>query len=304
MSSWRGIWTLAILEALLIGLSLALWGFIGFSLKKQYRYATRIFDMLRFYPFITAVSWIIALVAIYSWIDIITTLFATPFVSVICLILLYYSLNWLSDYTTGNFRRFMEDLKSEKFSVISYDDYEAGHIDPEKVNVFLRHDVDISLSRTLKMAEIQKSLDIHSTYFFRLHAEKYSFDEARPIIRKLADDGFGIGLHYETVSIAKGDVEKAIELFGADIGKLRELAPVSVVAAHGQKLYKNRTIWEDVDRSALKVSSAYDMKHDFYLSDAGGKSLRDKDGKYLFDRIYEAKPGQIVQVLIHPDWWN
>jgi hypothetical protein len=76
-----------------------------------------------------------------------------------------------------------------------------------------------------------------------------------------------------------------------------------VVAAHGQKGYKNRDIWEDVDKEALQISSAYDMKYDLYLSDAGGKRLSGMESKYLFDRIYEASPGQTVQVLIHPDWW-
>jgi hypothetical protein len=163
----------------------------------------------------------------------------------------------------------------------------------------------MSLSRTVKMAEIEKELGVQSTFFFRLHAEKYNFEQATPIIKKLAVEGFEIGLHYETLSIAKGERQIAIELLANEIERLRDIAPVNVVAAHGQKGYKNRDIWESVDKEALRVSSAYDMKYDLYLSDAGGKRLSDKNRKwkYLFDRIYEAKPGQIVQVLIHPDWW-
>jgi hypothetical protein len=45
------------------------------------------------------------------------------------------------------------------------------------------------------------------------------------------------------------------------------------------------------------------MKSDMYLSDAGGKRLRNKERKHRLERIHEAKPGQIIQILIHPDWW-
>ncbi len=291
------------IELLLFGLAVAIWGFVGFSLKKQYRYATQIFDMLRIYPILILLAWILAVVFSFSWFDIIISGLLITFLGFLTLLLLIVSMKWVSNYSSAAFKEFIENLKTEEFSIISYEDYENGLIDSEKVNVFLRHDVDISLPRTVKMAETQKELGIQSTYFFRLHAEKYTFEDAKPIIKKLAEDGFGIGLHYETLRVAKGDKQKAIEILESDIQALREIAPVNVVAAHGQKGYKNRDIWEKVDKSALGISSAYDMKHDLYLSDAGGKRLSGKDGKYLFDRIYEAKPGQIIQVLIHPDWW-
>ena len=250
------------IELLLLGQSVAVVGFVGFSLKKQYRYATQVFDMLRLYPILVIASFLIQFFGVmyFEIENIDATLLISPFVGVAGLILFYYSLDWFSDYSKTTFREFLEGIKTDDFKIISYEDYENGHIDPEKVNVFLRHDVDISLRRAVKMAETQKELGIQSTYFFRLHAEKYTFEEAKPVIEKLADDGFGIGLHYETLSVAKGDKQKAIELLERDIQRLREIAPVSVVAAHGQKMYKNRTIWEDVDRTAIKVSSAYDMK--------------------------------------------
>lgn len=292
------------LDVLSFGVAVFIWGFVGFSLMKQYRYATLVFDMLRIYPILILVSWIVAVISSFSWFEYATSILLIAILGFITLILLVFSIIWVRDYSSAAFKEFLEGIKSEEFSIISFDDYKKGLIDSEKVNVFLRHDVDISLPRTVNMAEIEKELGIQSTYFFRLHAEKYTFDEAKSIIQTLSDDGFRIGLHYETLTIAKGDRQKALELLKVDIQRLREITPVSVVAAHGQKQYKNREIWEDVDKTALQISSAYDMKFDMYLSDAGGKRLSAKDGKYLFDRIYEAKPGQIVQVLIHPDWWN
>ncbi|MGQ4912130.1 MAG: hypothetical protein ACP6KW_08170 [Candidatus Thorarchaeota archaeon] len=291
------------LELLLLGLSAALMVFVLFSVTKGLRYATIASDMIRVYPALLAASYIG--VAIGS-----ATIFPLlPYIALMLLLTvntaywLRESVIWLREYRLSNLGHFFETLQSETFNVASFDDYFRGELDDTRVNVFLRHDVDISLPRARRLASIQKELGLFSTFFFRLHAEKYTFEEAQPVIRELAEWGFGIGLHYETLSFTEGDKERAIEQFAQDLQALRDLAPVSIVAAHGHRHYKNRLIWEHVDKSTLDVFSAYDMKRDIYISDAGGRRLRDEEGKHLFDRLYEAKPGQIVQVLIHPDWW-
>ncbi|RLI55679.1 MAG: hypothetical protein DRO87_06050 [Candidatus Thorarchaeota archaeon] len=291
------------LELLLFGLSAVLMVFVLFSVMKGLRYATIAFDMIKVYPALLAVSYIgmaIGLLAVFPLL---------PYIALVLLLTvntaywLREPVRWLREYRLSNLRHLFETLQSETFNVASFDDYVRGELDPTRVNVFLRHDVDISLPRARRLASMQKELGVLSTYFFRLHAEKYTFEEAQPVIRELVEWGFGIGLHYETLSFTKGDKERAIEQFAQDLQALRDFAPVSIVAAHGHRQYKNRQIWEYIDKSTLDVFSAYDMKSDIYISDAGGRRLRDEEGKHLFDRLYEAKPGQIVQVLIHPDWW-
>jgi hypothetical protein len=291
------------IDLLLLGVAVAIWGFVGFSLMKQYRYATQLFDMLPLYPILVLLAILPIPGQVLITVGIIGTVLLSGGTMIITLILLYFSVKWELDYSWSKYREFLYNLGTEHFSVRTFEDYIKNQLVDDKINVIIRHDVDISLKRTMKMVEIEKAEGIRSTYFFRLYAEKYTFEEAIPLIKKLSDDGFGIGLHYETLSIVKGDRQKAIALLDSDIQRLREIAPVNVVAAHGQKGYKNRDIWEDVDKEALQITSAYDMKYDLYLSDAGGKRLSGMDKKYLFDRIYEASPGQTVQVLIHPDWW-
>lgn len=295
-----------LLEVLWIGLSIAIWAFVGFSLKMQYRYATRLADMLPAYVFLPIAAEFAFLVGTISWLlqlqFVVTLVIILSSIFVTCMLIIKAN-EWYSDYRTSNLERFLDGIKTDQFSIRSFEDYTSGTLDDTRVNVIIRHDVDISLDRTKKIAEMENTLGISSTFFFRLHAERYSFEEAIPVIRKLADDGFRIGLHYETLGVTKGNLEEAVELLETEIEEIRKVVTVSVVAAHGQKQFKNRTIWEYVDKAKIRVSSAYDMKYDMYLSDAGGKSLRDKTGKYLFERVYEAKPGQVVQVLIHPDWW-
>lgn len=293
------------LNAILIVVSLSVWVFVGFSLLKRYRYATRLFDMLKTYPFLVLISLALFAIGTYNLLYLIASILLTGIAGLlVCPFLLYHSLRWINDYSYTKFRKLLETVSSEGYAALLFEDYNNDRLVSGKVNVFIRHDVDISLKRIKKMAALEKSMGTKSTYFFRLHAEKYNFEEAVSIIKELSQEGFAIGLHYETLGVAAGDREKAIQILTQDIERVREVAPMLVVAAHGQKGYNNRNIWEDVDKKTLQISSAYDMKYDMYLSDAGGKSLRDKNGNYLFDRIYEAKPGQVVQILIHPDWWS
>ncbi len=210
---------------------------------------------------------------------------------------------WIDSYKLKRYRIFLESLKHEKYSVRLFDELIEDAPFSDRINVFIRHDVDISLPRAVKMAKIEKEIGIHATYFFRMHAEKYTFEQAIPIIKQLHSDGYGIGLHYEVLSHTLGHREKAITLFEEDIKRLRDVVPTHTVCAHGARGYSNRDIWSEINHDILEVQSAYDLKNDKYLTDAGGKNLIDSEGNHLIEEIYSAKAGQVVQVLIHPDWW-
>lgn len=259
--------------------------------------------MLPIYPILILSTFVISSIIIFAGQNIIESTFIILGSLVVSLILLYYSLEWIRDYRLKDYKMFLEGIQSNQFQIQTANDYITGNLSQDKVNIFIRHDVDISLKRSLRMVEIEKDLGIHSTYLFRVYAERYSFERAVPVIKKLTKWGFDIGLHYETLSQAHGDKSKAIQLFEENIIDIRKLTPIKVVAAHGQRGYKNRDIWENVDKDRLQIKSFYDMNPDMYLSDAGGKRLKKKDEKVLFGRVYEAKPGDVVQILIHPDWW-
>ncbi len=259
--------------------------------------------MLPVYPILIIATLIISSVVAYVELSIPEALLIILGSGIMTLVLLYYLTDWIGDYRMTNYKTFLNSLKSPQFEIRVIDDYITGSLSKNKVNVFIRHDVDISLKRTLKMAEVERRLGIHSTYLFRMYAERYSFEKAVPIIKKLSEYGFDIGLHYETLNQTQGNVDEAIQLFEENLMDFRKLVPVKAVAAHGQRGYKNRGIWKSIDKDRLQLKSLYDMNPDRYLSDAGGKRLRNKGEKILFGRVYEAKAGEVVQILIHPDWW-
>ncbi|RDE14612.1 MAG: hypothetical protein C4K48_06080 [Candidatus Thorarchaeota archaeon] len=288
---------------LLIGFSFCIWVFTVLSLQKQLRFATLLFDLLPYYPILELSAALCFTIGLYLWLPLSYVALVGSIGWAVTLLLMYHFIKWGKGYSLDQYRFFLRTIKDERYDTLLFNDHIDGDFKKNKVNVLLRHDVDISLFRARRMYEIEKEQGIRSTYFFRMHAEKYSHEEAIPLIRQLHVDGFGIGMHYDMLSFTKGDKEKAIALFREDLVRLREIATTHIVCPHGHRKYKNREIWSELDRESLQVWSAYDMKYDFYISDAGGGRIIDSQGRHILGRVDEAKLGQVVQVLIHPDWW-
>ncbi len=288
---------------LLIGVSSCIWAFTALSLKKQLRFATLLFDLLPYYPLLELSAAVCFTIGLYLWLPLLYVALLASIGWMATLLLTYLFIEWRKGYSIDQYRLFLRAIIDERYDILLFNDHIDGDFEKNKVSVLLRHDVDISLPRARKMYEIEKEEGIRSTYFFRMHAERYSHEEAIPLIKQLQNEGFGIGMHYDMLSFTKGDREKAIALFREDLLRLRETATTHIVCPHGHRKYKNREIWSELDRESLQVWSAYDMKYDIYISDAGGKRIIDSRGRHILGRVGETKPGQVVQVLIHPDWW-
>jgi hypothetical protein len=69
--------------------------------------------------------------------------------------------------------------------------------EPEPGLIFLRHDVDLSLEATLRLAEAERELGVTATYFLMRESVFYNLDSAAGVraIRTLRELGHRIGLH-------------------------------------------------------------------------------------------------------------
>ena len=177
---------------------------------------------------------------------------------------------------------------------------------------------------------MEHALEISGSYYFRIVRESY--DET--IIRQIALLGHEIGYHYEDLTLAGGDVDKAYESFCRNLEKIRKLTPVTTICMHGSPLSKwdSRAIWEKYDYRALGITAEpyfdIDFNKTFYLTDTGRRwdghrvSVRDKamasspvTNPGFLQRSYHSTPDIIraidnnslpsqVMLTLHPQRWT
>lgn len=183
--------------------------------------------------------------------------------------------------------------------------------------VILRHDVDRKPFNALKMAELENELEIQSTYYFR-----YPCTFKPDTMEKIRGLGHEVGYHYEVLSKAKGNYEKAINLFEYELSEFRKIVDVKTICMHGSPLskYDNRDLWKRYDFREFKiVGEAYLSIRDVnYFSDTGRSwNWNNKMRDFMPDKKEEivvettddlmelAKENRVDKfyILVHPERW-
>jgi len=174
------------------------------------------------------------------------------------------------DFTFAKFQELCDELSNSGYEILTVRDYLQGN-NKQKGFIILRHDIDVKPERGLKMAEIENEHGIRSTYYIRMTKEVF-----KPIIiRKIAEMGHEIGYHYETLDKAKGDKNKAIEIFEQELTRIREICDVDTICAHGNSLtpWDNRSLWDYYNfKDYGIIGDAYlsiNFERILYLSDTG-----------------------------------
>jgi hypothetical protein len=163
--------------------------------------------------------------------------------------------------------------------------------------VILRHDVDASLEAALKMATLEKSLGIRSTYFVLFSHKLYNLLEkdSLTMLKEISGQGHEIGLHY--------DVE-TYESYGQSMKKtlMKEVSLLEnllnkrcfSIACHNVSILNS----EDPFKNIKEYINAYDPRFcEVYVSD----SCRAWRIEYLSRLLnFSFKRGQL---LTHPFLW-
>jgi|LSQX01.3.fsa_nt_gb hypothetical protein len=178
------------------------------------------------------------------------------------------------DFTLKTYKRLIQTFMDKGYKCLTYESYcvnkEEFDISLGKF-VILRHDVDEFAGNALKMAEIEHSLGVRSTYYFRVVKQSN-----RPeIIREIVKLGHEIGYHYEDLAFAKGNLEHARKTFEENLTYFRTFYPVKTVCMHGSSIseFDNRSFWKNYNLSDFGlVGEPYvttDFIKVFYLTDTG-----------------------------------
>jgi hypothetical protein len=192
------------------------------------------------------------------------------------------------DFTIKKYKELISALKDAGYEFVTYAEYCEG-LRADKL-VVMRHDVDRSVERARRLAEVENEMGVKASYYFR---EKFIGDD----VVCIASLGHEVGYHYEELVTEKGDVERAYVRFMRNVCALRELVDVKTITMHGAPTsrFDSKEMWRVCDYKKLGLIGEpqfdVDWNDMFYLTDTGrswnGVSRRDKVVE--FKLIWEAK---------------
>ena len=175
------------------------------------------------------------------------------------------------DFSANKYRLLCENLAAAGYHSIRFVEYVTSKgKNHEKKRVILRHDVDRFPASALALAQIEHSLGMTASYYFRV---PNTFQPK--IISAVHSLGHEIGLHYEVLDKARGDIIRARQFLEQDLKHLREISPVETVAMHGNPLtpFDNRDIWDHLELGDYGLVGEAYLSVDFnrlsYFSDTG-----------------------------------
>lgn len=173
----------------------------------------------------------------------------------------------MRDFSADMYVRFLQEMRNAGYQAVTVRQWCAGVRLPWQI--VLRHDVDRFPERALVLARAEAEQGVCSTYYFRYKPS--IFKEA--IVSSIAALGHEVGYHYEVLSDAGGDPQKARELFAANLAAMRRIVPVVTAAMHGRPLsrYTETSFWE------ICSLEEFQLEGEAYLS------FRQADMPYLND---------------------
>ncbi|MBA3664215.1 MAG: hypothetical protein H0W61_08410 [Bacteroidetes bacterium] len=201
-----------------------------------------------------------------------------------------------SDFTTNNYRRLLK-IARQKYQFANFTNFENSD------NFILwRHDIDFSMHRALKMAQVEAEEGVQSTYFVLLHSEFYNLfeKEISNLLIQIINLGHEIGLHFDShyydIKTEK-DLEKKLQL---EKNILEEFFPAKIKCFC---FHINNEFTLNCNKPSyaglVNAFSENFQKNIPYCSDS--------NGFWRFKRLEDVLNDPSVkklQVLTHPELWQ
>ena len=161
------------------------------------------------------------------------------------------------------------------------------------LTLYLRHDIDLSVEKALRIAHIEHSHGVNSNFFCQFDSEVYNLwtEKNRQALVEIAEMGHLVGLHIneDLIGIDEKSISRTIDWFSSTI------FPVSKVFSF------HRPTKAAINARYVKLTSCYDaefFKPQQYCSDAA----RNLDFFSKLDHL-SLNASNIIQWLTHPGWW-
>ena len=201
-----------------------------------------------------------------------------------------------ADFTRDNYRRLLR-LAKTKYPFTTYPKADFGGR-----FVLWRHDVDMSIHASLKLAEIEADEGVTSTYFLNAHCHYYNLfePEVRDRVKRIIALGHAIGLHFDHNFHGVNSVPALESALAIERRWLQELygAEVDAFSFHDPGPFTQTC---RADRYAGLINCYSERFHAAvgYCSDSNGYWRHRR-----LEDVLTAAADERLQVLTHPEWWQ
>jgi len=183
--------------------------------------------------------------------------------------------------------------------------FEAFGTECREPHVLWRHDVDISVHRAARLAQLEVDAGVRATYFLMFHSTFYNLLE-RPVLdraRSIAARGHDVGLHFDSAFYDDVDSRDALEerlrSEAALLGDLLEV-PIRAFSFHNPGNVNDDLASDDDVIAGLVNTYGRTLRLRYrYVSDSNGYWRHDR----LLDVIVSGDDERL-HVLTHPGWWQ
>jgi len=200
------------------------------------------------------------------------------------------------DFTYRAYRAMLELLSEKRYVFQSYHNYENS---PRCV--ILRHDIDNSLSRAVRLAELEAEEGVHSTWFVLLRTDFYNpaSKAGMAALRRIQALGHEIGLHFDEAAYVPAlGPDEIVQSIIKECGLLSALLEtrVSSVSMHRPS---RATLAADYRVPGVLNSYGRTFFHDFkYLSDSR-RRWREPVEEIIRSGEYDR-----LHILTHAFWYH
>jgi hypothetical protein len=205
---------------------------------------------------------------------------------------------YFDDFTENEYRKLLR-IAEANWTLICYADYKK----PGKVCLW-RHDLDLSVHRGYRLAQIEAEEGIKATYFVHLHSRFYNplECEVADLILAICNLGHDLGLHFDPIFYASrlkcDDDLQAFLKFEQQFLAETFQTDIQVFSVHNPDVGNSLKLDQDEIAGMINIYGGYFKQHYGYCSDANGywrfRRLRD---------VLEAAEDEKLHVLTHPGWW-
>jgi len=205
---------------------------------------------------------------------------------------------FFEDFTESAYRELLRIAKTH-WEFIDYTSYQR----PDRVCLW-RHDLDLSIQRAYKLAQIEVEEGVRATYFILLHAEFYNPLEKENVdlVFKILDLGHHLGIHFDpsfyVSRLNRGESLLDFLKFEQEILEKTFQTDICVFSFHNPDVGDWLDIDQDLVGGLINTYGRHFRDNYSYCSDS--------NGYWRFQRlrnVLEEAKAEKLQVLTHPGWW-